>query len=102
MGAYKQERDAILKQFGESLAKRRQDKRISQEAFARIATVHRNEIGALERGVREPGLLMLLVLADAHGVSIEELTKDLPVPTARKPWPLAESKAAGKHGREAG
>jgi transcriptional regulator with XRE-family HTH domain len=93
---YKPERDRILEVFGLNLAKLRGGTGLSQDRFARKASVHRNEIGALERGEREPGLLMLLILADAAGVSVERLTKDLAVPTARKPWPLAERDAAGK------
>lgn len=92
---YKPERDQILKQFGLKLAKLRGEMDLSQERFARKASVHRNEIGALERGEREPGLLMLLILADAAGVGIEHFTKDLAVPAARKPWPLAEREAVG-------
>jgi transcriptional regulator with XRE-family HTH domain len=95
VGTYKLERDRILKKFGLNLAtlrldlaKRRGD-RISQEGFAREASVHRNEIGALERGEREPGLLMLLILADAAGVPVGQLTQGLSVPAERKPWPLA-------------
>jgi transcriptional regulator with XRE-family HTH domain len=94
VGDYKPERDRILKQFGLKLAKLRGGTGLSQDLFARKATVHRNEIGALERGEREPGLLMLLILADATGVSLERLTEDLAVPAARKPWPLAERDAA--------
>jgi transcriptional regulator with XRE-family HTH domain len=91
---YKPERDVILEQFGLKLAKLRGDMGLSQERFARKANVHRNEIGALERGKREPGLLMLLILADAAGVPVKHLTKDLAVPCARKPWPLADGGAA--------
>jgi transcriptional regulator with XRE-family HTH domain len=91
--AYEQERDRILDEFGLRLAKLR-PKGISQEGFARKAGVHRNEIGALERGEREPGLLMLLILAKATGVSVEGLVQGLPVPTERKPGPQAEGDAA--------
>jgi transcriptional regulator with XRE-family HTH domain len=92
---YKPERDRILKQFGLKLAKLRVDMALSQEDFAREAKVHRNEIGALERGEREPGLLMLLILAGAAGIEVKDLTAALGVPTARKPWPLAERDPAG-------
>jgi transcriptional regulator with XRE-family HTH domain len=92
---YKPERDQILEQFGLKLAKLRGDTGLSQERFARKANVHRNEIGALERGEREPGLLMLLIIADATGVPLEHLTNDLAAPTARKPWPLAKRDPAG-------
>lgn len=84
MGVYKQERDAILKEFGLTLARWRKKKGVSQEAFGRIANVHRNEIGALERGETEPGLLMLLILSDATGASLDELAAGLPIPKERK------------------
>jgi transcriptional regulator with XRE-family HTH domain len=92
---YKPERDRILKQFGLKLAKLRGDMGLSQERFAREANVHRNEIGALERGEREPGLLILLILADAAGVELADLTTGLAAPAARKPWPQAKRDAAG-------
>jgi transcriptional regulator with XRE-family HTH domain len=95
VASYKPERDRILEQFGLKLAKLRGDTGLSQERFARKANVHRNEIGALERGEREPGLLMLLIIADATGVPLTHLMKDLAVPRARKPWPLAERDTAG-------
>jgi transcriptional regulator with XRE-family HTH domain len=93
VGGYEQERDRILREFGLNLAKLR-PKGISQEGFARKAGVHRNEIGALERGEREPGLLMLLILTKATGVSVERLVQDLPIPAERKPRPQAERDAA--------
>ena len=95
MSDYKSERDQILDEFGLKLAKLRGDTGLSQGRFARKANVHRNEIGALERGEREPGLLMLLILADAAGVPVERLTQGLAAPAARKPWPLAGRDAAG-------
>ncbi len=96
MGAYEEERDAILEKFGLALSVRRKEKGVSQEAFGRIASVHRNEIGALERGEREPGLLMLLILAEATGASVAELTEDLPTPTDRKPRRRAARAASGE------
>ncbi len=84
MDAYKAERGRILREFGLNLAKLRGPD-VSQEAFARKASMHRNEIGYLERGEREPGLLTLLILARTLGVSPDQLVEDLPVPKERRP-----------------
>lgn len=81
MGAYEDERDGILTDFGLNLAKLRGSKKLSQARFAKRANVHRNEISDLERGKRQPGLLMLLILADAAGVSLDELVVGKPSAT---------------------
>jgi transcriptional regulator with XRE-family HTH domain len=78
MGAYEVERDGILKDFGLNLAKLRTSKKLSQAKFAKRAKVHRNEISDLERGRRQPGLLMMLILADAAGVSLDRLVVEEP------------------------
>ena len=64
--AYAGERAAILRDFGVKVARLRAG-RGSQEAFAHMDRVrlHRNEIGLVERGECEPGLLTLLILAGA-------------------------------------
>jgi transcriptional regulator with XRE-family HTH domain len=97
MNAYEAERAEILKKFGVKLAQLRdpnitqsQGPHTSQETFARQAGLHRNEIGFLERGKREPKLLTLLILADSLEVSVAKLLEDLPVPEERR------SKIAGK------
>jgi transcriptional regulator with XRE-family HTH domain len=89
--AYKAERKQILEAFGLKLAKRREGiptetgKVVSQEELGKRANIHRNEIGLLERGQRQPGLLTLLILAKVLDVSLVELTEDLPDPQERQP-----------------
>ncbi len=87
---YAAERAEILKKFGVKLAQLRdpniakpQGPHTSQETFAKRANLHRNEIGFLERGKREPKLLTLLILADALNVTVNELVSDLPAPQER-------------------
>jgi transcriptional regulator with XRE-family HTH domain len=83
---YEAERQQILEAFGLKLALRRKTRpRLSQEAVARLADLHRTQISALERGERNPSLLTLMVLARAYGVQPAELLTDLPKPTERKP-----------------
>ena len=76
MATYTEERAAILRDFGLKVARLRAEPRGSQEAFAHEDKVrlHRNAIGVIERGECEPGLLTLLILADAfEGDSFWEL-----------------------------
>lgn len=101
--AYDAERAPILKAFGAKLAQLR-PKKESQEALAERADLHRNEIGYLERGQREPGLLTLLILADTLGeqVTLNDLAEGLPAPKVRKPHgqrPKKPAKSAVKKGK---
>ena len=84
MDDYKIERHQVLRKFGLNLAQLR-ELGTSQEAVAKKATLHRTEIGDLERGETEPGLLTLLILADSLGVSLDRLAQGLPVPQERRP-----------------
>jgi hypothetical protein len=97
--AHREERAVILRDFGVKVARLRAG-RGSQEAFAHMDRVrlHRNEIGMIERGQNEPGLLVLLVLADTfEDGSFWEVLKSLPVPRERRPARCS----TGAHGREA-
>jgi transcriptional regulator with XRE-family HTH domain len=59
--AYRAERAQLLKAFGEQLRTLRKQRNLAQERLAEVASLHRNEIGVLERGQGEPGLLTLLI-----------------------------------------
>jgi transcriptional regulator with XRE-family HTH domain len=83
--AYTAERAGLLRAFGENVRAERERRRLSQEAFADLAGLHRNEIGYLERGEVEPFLLTLLILAQAFGVTLNGLTEGVPAPTERRP-----------------
>jgi transcriptional regulator with XRE-family HTH domain len=95
MGAYTAERVELLKQFAAGLRELRKGNYPSQEALADAATLHRTQIGSLEQGKREPGLLTLLILADTFGITIDQLVKGVAVPKQRRPPP---SKLGGKRG----
>lgn len=82
--AYKAERARLLLAFAEKLRAERERRNVSQESLAEIANVHRTHLGALERGLREPHLAMLLILADALRISPAILLEGLFVPTERK------------------
>ncbi len=82
--AYKAERAGLLLALGRKLRTERKCRNLSQEALAHIASLHRNEIGYLERGEQEPYISTLLVLADALGLPPCALLYGLPVPKERR------------------
>jgi transcriptional regulator with XRE-family HTH domain len=83
--AYTVERARLLSAFGENLRAMRERRNLAQERLAEVANVHRNEIGILERGQCEPGLLTLLILADTLEVEPRVLLAGLFVPRERRP-----------------
>ncbi len=62
-----------LKQFGENLRRLRKLKGVSQEQLAFEAELDRSFVGQVERGERNLSLLNIHRLAEALGVSIENL-----------------------------
>ena len=67
----------LLKSFGQKIKKLRQDKKLSQEAFAEIVGVHRTYIGMIERGEKNITLENINKLAIAFNISLSELFKNL-------------------------
>ena len=63
----------ILKQFGARIRQLRKQKGFSQEQLAELTGFHRNYIGMVERGERNPALVNILVFAKVFGLSISEL-----------------------------
>jgi transcriptional regulator with XRE-family HTH domain len=82
---YTTERKRLLRAFGKKLRSERERLGFTQKEFAAATGLHRNEIGYLERGKQEPYLLTLLILKQALGVPLEDLTKDLPAPNRAEP-----------------
>lgn len=62
----------------------RRDRDLSQEALAEMASIHRNHLGAIERGTKTPSLTAILHLADALGVTPAQLL-DVFQPGAGRP-----------------
>lgn len=62
-------------QFGKKLREMRLKKNKSQGDIAKILGVHRSYISGLERGKRNPSLLTIHKVANALGVSVNELLK---------------------------
>lgn len=63
----------ILLQFGKRISKLRHEQKLSQEALASKANLHRTYIGMIEKSERNISLLNIEKLAKALGVSIDEL-----------------------------
>ena len=59
--------------FGVVLRELRQRKRLSQDAVASLVDAETEEVAAIERGAREPTLVMLFKLAAALDVEPSEL-----------------------------
>jgi transcriptional regulator with XRE-family HTH domain len=85
--AYKAELAAFLQRFGANVRRARvaKDPPYSQERLSYTTRLHRTEIGRIEQGMVEPRLTTLIILADGLDVTVEELLRDLAVPTERKP-----------------
>ena len=68
-------RDLILCSFGQSLAKHRRAKGLSQEALAEKADLDRTYLSDIERGVRNPGIRNVVIVAKALGITPADLLK---------------------------
>lgn len=64
---------AVAERFGENLVQARRRAGFSQEELGFCASLHRTEIGMLERGVRLPRIDTLAKLAGALGVTPNDL-----------------------------
>lgn len=61
--------------FGERVRKLRKAKGYSQEAFALQCELDRTYVSGIERGVRNPTLQVLLILARGLGTTISSMTR---------------------------
>lgn len=62
-------------QFGTKVKKLRLEKGLTQEQFAQKSGLHKNYIGMVERGERNPSLINIEVIAKGLEIDIWELMK---------------------------
>ncbi len=74
----------VRRRVGLNLKRFRQELGLSQEKFAFKAGLHRTYISGIERGVRNPTVLVLEEIALALGVPSARLLEDLPRKKARR------------------
>ena len=67
------ETQTLLPDLGRALREVRGDRRISQEELGLRTGVHRNYIGGIERGERNPSVTTVAILANELGVTMSEL-----------------------------
>ena len=68
----------VRRRVGLNLKRLRQERGLSQEAFAFQAGLHRTYVSGVERGVRNPTVLVLEALARALDVPAWRLLEDVP------------------------
>lgn len=65
----------ILIRFGRKVRELRTDKNLTQQQLADVSGLHKNYIGMIERGERNPSLVNIEILAKSFEVDISELLK---------------------------
>lgn len=67
--------ETILIKFGRRVRELRQERNFTQQQLADISGLHKNYIGMIERGERNPSLVNIEILANSFEISISELMK---------------------------
>ncbi len=70
-------RESLLAQFGENLRQLRKTRSLSQEEFASLCGLDRTYLSGLERGRRNPTLLVIVRIAGVLRVDPRQLLVDL-------------------------
>lgn len=68
-------KEEVLIKFGNKIRELRLNQKISQEALAEKSGLHRNYIGMIERGERNPSLINIEKLAISLDITLTELFK---------------------------
>ena len=68
-------RDKTLLGFGRNVARYRDERKLSQDKLAEKADLDRTYLSGIERGVRNPGIKVVIKLARALNVTVDQLCK---------------------------
>ena len=84
-------RPAVLRPLGAQLRRLRQDRQLTQEKLAELASLNYKYVGRVELGKADPGADVLVRLARALSVSVGELFETItPMTTGPRPLPVAD------------
>ena len=75
--AHMRSKGEITVRMGERVRSLRQERGLSQMAFAEMCGLHPTYISGIERGKRNVSLRNIEVISNALGITISELTKNL-------------------------
>ena len=67
--------DDILTKFGQRVRELRLERNLTQQQLADISGLHKNYIGMVERGERNPSLVNIDILARSFNIENSELMK---------------------------
>ena len=65
----------LLTLFGKRVKELRINLKLTQDQFAQKTGLHKNYIGMVERGERNPSLINIKIMADGLEITISELMK---------------------------
>jgi transcriptional regulator with XRE-family HTH domain len=65
--------DPALLALGAAIRATRKERGISQEELAHLSAVDRSYMSSIERGAQNPGIMLILSIARALGVSLSDL-----------------------------
>jgi transcriptional regulator with XRE-family HTH domain len=65
----------VLIQFGKRVKELRLNLKLTQDQFAQKTGLHKNYIGMVERGERNPSLINIQVIANGLNITISDLMK---------------------------
>lgn len=68
-----QMKEPVLIKFGQRIRELRKARSLSQEQLAELTGFHRNYIGMIERGERNPALVNIEIFANTFEISLSEL-----------------------------
>ena len=71
------DKNKLLRNLGNNIRKQRLELNLSQEELAFKIDSARNFIGCIERAEKSPTIVTLAKIADAIGISLSELVKDI-------------------------